>query len=188
MGKFSKISTEAFKEIQFDAGMVLSKFDLKGTTAIADEDIVCTTSGGIQVSLTPSYTDYGEDIDNVPTNMMELKEIESWEAKMTFTCLSTSLKAIKIAIGAADIADNKVTPRAELKTSDFADIYWVGDMKDGGWACCKLLNALGTGGFSLQTTKKGKGQISVELTGHVSINAQDVVPMEFYITKGSGEE
>lgn len=35
MGKFSKISTEAFKEIQFDAGMVLSKFDLKGTTAIA---------------------------------------------------------------------------------------------------------------------------------------------------------
>lgn len=187
MGKFSKISTNAFKEIQFDAGMVLSKFDLTGDAEIADEDIICATSGGIQVSLTPSYTDYGEDIDNVPTNMMELKEIESWEAKMSFTCLSVSLKAIKAAIGAADITDTKVTPRASLKTSDFADIYWVGDMKDGGWACCKLMNALGTGGFSLQTTKKGKGQVSVELTGHVSINAQDVVPMEFYVKKAVGK-
>ena len=188
MGKFSKISTEAFKEIQFDAGMVLSKFDLAGTAEIADEDIICATSGGIQVSLKPSYTDYGEDIDNVPANMMELKEIESWEAKMSFTCLSVSLKAIKAAIGAADIAGTKVTPRASLKTSDFADIYWVGDMKDGGWACCKLMNALGTGGFSLQTTKKGKGQVSVELTGHVSINAQDVVPMEFYVKKEEGRK
>jgi uncharacterized protein YjdB len=42
------------------------------------------------------------------------------------------------------------------------------------------MNALSTGGFSLQTSKNGKGQISIEITGHVSINAQDVVPMEFY--------
>jgi len=46
----------------------------------------------------------------------------------------------------------------------------------------KLINALSTGGFSLQTTKNGKGQISLTITGHVSINAQDVVPMEFYST------
>ena len=137
MGKFSKISTDAFKEIQFDAGMVLSKFDLAGTAEIADEDIICATSGGIQVSLTPSYTDYAEDIDNVPANMMEFKEIESWEAKMSFTCLSVSLKAIKAAIGAADITDTKVTPRASLKTSDSADIDWAGDMKKSGRVRCK---------------------------------------------------
>lgn len=45
-----------------------------------------------------------------------------------------------------------------------------------------LKNALSTGGFSLQTTKNGKGQISCELTGHVSIKAQDDMPMEFYST------
>ena len=45
-------------------------------------------------------------------------------------------------------------------------------------ACLK--NALSTGGFTLKTTKNGKGQVSVELTGHVSIEAQDVMPMEFY--------
>jgi hypothetical protein len=42
------------------------------------------------------------------------------------------------------------------------------------------MNALSTAGFSLQTTKNGKGQVALTITGHVSINAQSVVPMEFY--------
>ena len=32
--------------------------------------------------------------------------------------------------------------------------------------------------------QKGKGQFTMELTGHVSINAQTVVPMEFYSIEG----
>ena len=51
-----------------------------------------------------------------------------------------------------------------------------------------LKNALSTGGFSLKTTKNGKGQISVELTGHVSISTQDAMPMEFYSEAGTAEE
>jgi len=52
------------------------------------------------------------------------------------------------------------------------------------------MNALSTGGLSLQTTKNGKGQVQIELTGHVSINAQDTMPMEWYsadpVTEGAG--
>lgn len=59
-------------------------------------------------------------------------------------------------------------------------MWWVGDRADGGLVAIKLANALSTGGFSLQTSKNGKGQISVTLTGHVSIEAQSVMPMEFY--------
>ena len=51
---------------------------------------------------------------------------------------------------------------------------------DGGLVAIQLLNALSTDGFSLKTSKNGKGQISLTLTGHVSINAQNVVPMVFY--------
>ena len=50
----------------------------------------------------------------------------------------------------------------------------------------KLPNSLSTGGFSLKTTKNGKGQITLTLTGHVSINAQSVVPMVFYSKEGDG--
>ena len=49
----------------------------------------------------------------------------------------------------------------------------------------RLINALSTGGFSLQTTKNGKGQLSVTLTGHVSIDAQDDMPMEFYVKEAT---
>ena len=102
---------------------------------------------------------------------------------MSFTALGTSPASIKLALGAADIDSTdatKIVPRAELEQTDFSDIWWVGDRADGGFVAIQLKNALSTGGFSLQTTKNGKGQVSVELTGHVSITAQKVVPMVFY--------
>ena len=99
---------------------------------------------------------------------------------MSFTALGTSADNIRLALGAADVATNKITPRRDLKQSDFSDIWWVGDRADGGCVAIQLKNALSTGGFSLQTTKSGKGQMSCELTGHVSIDAQDEMPMIFY--------
>ena len=105
---------------------------------------------------------------------------------MSTTALGTSPELIRMALGAADVtaASGKITPRADLEQSDFADLWWVGDRADGGMVAVKLINALSTAGFKLQTTKNGKGQISLTLTGHVSINAQKVVPMEFYSTEG----
>ena len=75
---------------------------------------------------------------------------------------------------------SKIIPRADLSQSDFADLWWVGDRADGGFVAIQLKNALSTGGFALTTSKSGKGQVAVTLTGHVSIDAQDVVPMVFY--------
>ena len=73
-----------------------------------------------------------------------------------------------------------IKPRKDLAQTDFSDLWWVGDRADGGCVAVQLKNALSTSGFSLQTTKSGKGQVSVELTGHVSIEEQDVMPMVFY--------
>lgn len=124
---------------------------------------------------------------NCPNNTKELKHLDGWECTITTTALGTSPEAIKLALGAADIDgtdSTKITPRADLAQTDFSDIWWVGDRADGGMVAVQLKNALSTGGFSLQTTKNGKGQISLTLTGHVSINAQDVVPMVFYSAEG----
>ena len=63
-------------------------------------------------------------------------------------------------------------------------IWWVGDRADGGMVAVKLLNALSTGGFSLKTTKNGKGQTAVTIEGHVSMTAQKEVPMVFYSVAG----
>lgn len=186
MGKFTVIPQETFNGLQMDAGVLLKKFTPTSPAAPDDADIIFATTGGINATCVPTYSDLGEDIDNCPNNMKELKHLDSWECKMSFTSLGMDANAIKLALGAADItstAANKndvVTPRRDLKQSDFTDLWWVGDRADGGCVAIQIKNALSTGGFSLQTTKNGKGQLSVELTGHVSIENQDTMPMVFY--------
>lgn len=181
MGIATKIPQNAFQALQLDAGVLLKTFT-PATPAITDEAIICATTGGIQVSCVPTYSDFAEDVDNAPVNLKEFKHLDGWECTMSTTSLGTSPELIRMALGAADItaAQSKITPRRNLAQTDFADLWWVGDRADGGLVAVKLINALSTGGFSLQTTKNGKGQISIELTGHVSISDQNTMPMEFY--------
>ena len=180
MGLFTVIPQDTFDGLQLDAGVLLKKFDPAKVAAPADEDIICATTGGINISCVPTYSDLGEDVDNCPVNTKELKHLDGWECKMSFPALGTSPENIKLALGAATVSTTKVTPNRDLKQADFSDIWWAGDRADGGVVAACLKNALSTGGFTLQTTKNGKGQVSVELTGHVSIEAQDTMPMEFY--------
>ena len=183
MGKFSKIPKSTFDELQVDAGVLLKTFDPKNPELV-DSDIICATTGGINPTCVPTYSDWGEDVDNCPNGMKELKHLDGWETSLGFTALNTTPEVIRLSLGAADITteSGKITPRADLKDTDFSDVWWVGDRSDGGLVAIRLINALSSAGFSLQTTKNGKGQIAVTLAGHVSIEAQDVVPMEFYVS------
>lgn len=188
MGKFTVIPKDTFDDLQLDAGVLLRNFTPATAAAPQDSDIICATTGGINATCTPTYSDLGEDVDNCPNNTKELKHLDGWDCTLAFTSLGMSTAAIKMALGSADVDTldtSKVTPRRDLKQSDFSDIWWVGDKADGGMVAIQLKNALSTGGFSLQTTKSGKGQISVTLTGHVSINSQNEIPMVFYSTSGT---
>ena len=183
MGMFTVIPQDTFEAMQLDAGVLLTTFDPANPSAPADSAIICATTGGINVVCQPEYSDLGEDVDNVPNNMKELKHLDSWTCSLGFTSLDTSAEGIRLALGAADVtaSSGKIVPRRNLSQDDFGDVWWVGDTAEGGFVAVKLKNALSTDGFSLQTTKNGKGQTSCTLTGHVSLNAQDDMPMEFYV-------
>ena len=185
-GRFTIIPQNTFDALQTDAGILLKTFD-PSNPSVADTDIICATTGGVNPSCVPTYSDFGEDVDNVPVNMKEFKHLDGWECKFATTALGTSPELIKLALGCADI-DNvdttKINPRATIDPDDFKSIWWVGDKANGGFVAIQLKNALSTGGFSLQTSKNGKGTVSLELTGHVSINAQSEVPMVFYSVDG----
>lgn len=196
--KFTQIPTDTFATLQMNAGILV-----KGNTGfnpatgtVTTANILGATSGGINVTCTPEYIDFGEDVDNCPKNMMELKKLNSWECKMSGTFVTVSTTLAQMMLGAADIDSTdttKVTPRRDVLQSDFQDVWFVGDYSDkngdtnGGFVAVHLLNALSTGGFSMQTGDNEKGQFSVEFTGHVSIDAQNVVPMEFFIKTGTAE-
>lgn len=88
---------------------------------------------------------------------------------------------------------DKVTPRNDVASSDFKDIWWIGDYSDkngatnGGFVAIHMLNGLSTGGFQIQSGDKAKGNFSFEFTGHYSISEQDTVPFEVYIKAGTAE-
>lgn len=183
MGTYTVIPQSTFEDMQLDAGVLLKTFDPANPAAPVDADIITATTGGVQITCQPTFSDLGEDVDNVPANMKELKHLDYWTCSISTTALGTSPANIKMSLGCADIDGtnaSKIVPRAELRQTDFSDIWWVGDRADGGCVAVQLKNALSTSGFSLQTTKNGKGQTSITIEGHVSISAQSVVPMEFY--------
>lgn len=188
MGKFTKIAQSTFDELVVDAGVILTEFDPENPELV-DENIVCATTGGINPTCVPTYSDWGEDVDNCPNGMMELMHLDGWEASLGFTALNITPEGIKLALGVADVTGNKIVPRRNIDhTKDFRDVWWVGDRSDDGFVAIRLINALSTSGFSLQTTKNGKGQLAVTLGGHVSIKDQDTVPMEFYVYEGDATE
>lgn len=193
--KFTQIPTNTFKELQLNAGILTSTFT-PATGTVESNNLLGATSGGINFTATPSYTDLGDDIDNCPKNMMELKKLESWEAKMSGTFLTVNTAQAKSLLAAADIGGSdttKVTPRNDVALTDFDDIWWIGDYSDkngatnGGYIAIHMMNALSTGGFQIQSGDKAKGQFAFEYTAHYSMDAADTVPFEIYIKAGTAE-
>lgn len=190
MGAFTRIPADTFQQIQTNAGILLYKFDPENPQ-VDDNDIVCPTTGGVTIRCVPTTSDQGEDVDNCPANLLELKQIDSWDCGLEFTSLGTTAKSIRLALGAADIDSEDPThivPRKNLKVSDAQDLWWVGDLADGGMLAACVRKALSTGGFTLKTGKNAKGQTTVNLTGHVTVETQDQVPMDFYSAPKSAVE
>lgn len=193
MGRYTVMPENTFDALQLDAGVLLKQFDIEAASAgqqgFVDADILCATTGGVNPTCVPTYSDFAEDVDNAPMNVKEFKHLDSWECKMTTTGLGTSPELIKMQLGAADIVDGtKIVPRRDLAQTDFSDLWWVGDKANGGFVAIQIKNALSTGGFSIQTTKNAKGQLSLEITGHVSLANQNEVPMVFYSIDADEEE
>lgn len=197
MAKFTQIPTNTFKKLQLGAGILTTEFD-PATGELSASNIIGATSGGVSFEATPSFSDFGEDIDNCPKNTKELKRLDSWEAKMSGSFVTMDTTAAVSVIGTAAVAGSdqtKVVPRNSVNAEDFKDIWWVGDYSDvnddgssagkAGFIAVKLINALSTGGFKIQSGDKAKGTFEFEYTGHYSIENTAVVPFELYIKAGS---
>ena len=190
--KFTKIPETTFANLQLNAGVLLSEFN-PSTAELTNTSIIGATTGGINFTATPTFSDYGDDIDNCPKNMMELKKLDSWEISMSGTYVTVDVNGVKSLIGAADVSGEKVTPRNDILLTDFADVWWVGDYSDkngetnGGYVAIHMMNTLSTGGFAIQSSDNGKGNFAFTYTAHYSMDAQDTVPFEVYVKAGTVE-
>lgn len=200
MAKFTQIPMDTFKKLQLGAGILTTGFD-PATGELNASNIIGATSGGVSFEATPSFTDFGEDIDNCPKNTKELKKLDSWEAKMSGSFVTMDTNVATSVIGTAAVASNdktKVVPRNYVEAKDFKNIWWVGDYSDinedgssagkAGFIAIKLINALSTGGFKIKSADKAKGTCEFEYTGHYSNENIDTVPFEIYIKAGSADK
>ncbi len=189
--KYTQIPSTAFQNIQLNAGILVDSFD-PATGEVGN--LLGATTGGVQFGDTPEFQDYGDDIDNCPKNMKELKKLTKHAVAMSGTFVTVTPATIAKLAGAADVDPNDAThiiPRNDLVSTDFKTIWWVGDYSDvntganAGYIAIKLKNALNTGGFQIKSTDKAKGQFAFSYEGHYSMDAQDEVPYEIYIKGGS---
>ena len=193
--RFYDLPVDFVEKLATNAGIMLTVFN-PATGAYSQADIFAATTGGISASIVPTYKDYGDDVDNCPKNSKEMKKLDSVECKLSGTALTITTATVKSLIGAADVGTvdtTKITPRATLESGDFDDLWYVCPYSDktgatnGGFLAIKLINALSTGGFSIQSTDKEKGQFAFEYMGHSSIYSPETLPFEVYVKEGTSE-
>lgn len=190
--KYTQIPSDTFKHLQMNAGIIVENFD---PTTGEYSNLLGATSGGLNFTDAPSYSDLGEDIDNCPKNTKELKILDSREVKASGTFVTVDVNSAKFLVGSGDVDANNSThiiPRNDILQSDFKTLWIIGDYSDtntganAGYIAIKMENVLNTSGFAIQTSDKAKGTFAFEFTAHYSMTNQDKVPYELYI-KGSDD-
>lgn len=194
--KFTKLPADTFQKLVLNAGILVDAFT-PATGTIGN--LMGATTGGITFNSNPTFTDFGEDVDNCPNNTMELKRIDQFDPAMSGTFLTLTAAVVKDLIGAADIAvgDNThVVPRDHLIEDDFKEVWWIGDYSDvnddggtgstksAGFLAIHLMNSLNNGGFRITSSKKAKGQMAFDFHGHYSLENIEEVPFEVYCKAG----
>lgn len=194
--KFTKLPPDTFQKLVLNAGILVDAFT-PATGVIGN--LMGATTGGITFNSNPTYTDFGEDVDNCPNNTMELKRIDQFDPAMSGTFLTLTAAVVKDLIGAADVDvsdTSHVIPRDHLLEDDFSDVWWIGDYSDinndgaspstqkAGFLAIHLMNSLNTGGFQITSAKKAKGQMAFDFHGHYSLENIEEVPFEVYCKAG----
>lgn len=175
--------------IQKNAGVILSDFNPATFNGeITRADIVHATTDGNKFTDIPTYTDFFEDVDNAPNNTKEGKEITGREIKLSCTAVTATKESISRQIGTADVTKDgdldKITPRDLVDlVKDFRTLWFVCPLGADGFIAIRMDDTLSTGGFSLATTKGGKGTMECEYTAHYTADDPDKVPYEIFIGK-----
>jgi len=193
--KYTKVASDAFEKLTLNAGIICRTF-VPETGVVTD--IIAATTGGLTFAENPTYTDFGEDVDNVPANTKQMLRITAYDPVISGTQLTLDAATIAELIGGADVGTastagvTKISPRAVLEEEDFKDLWFIVDYSDvntgatAGFVAIHLMNALNRTGFQLQTGKNAKGQSTFEYHGHYDITDEDQTPpFEVYIKKGT---
>lgn len=193
--RYTIMRPDGFKELAINAGILLKDFT-PATGAYKSSDILGLSSGGFHFSAKQSIINWGADVDNCPELVKQLIKGDFWTATMggTFVSITPALAAKLLAAGDIDGTDaTKIVPRNDIKLSDYADLWLVGDYGEktgdtkGGHFAIHMLNSRSSDGFDVQTKNKDKTSFAFTFAAYYDMADITTVPFEIYAAAGEDE-
>ena len=177
-GMTSPIRTEAFQNLQLNAGCFLVDFDYSSITdatalkaaiktAISDlTKVLGVTRGGGTFTVTREIRT--PEVDGMRYPFKGADFVDSADAYLSGTLLEVVPDNFKRLLGTGDSTTSGKKTTISMHTaidadSDYIDhLCWVGDLADGRAVLIELDNAFNTSDFSLTFTDKGEGTMTFE--------------------------
>ena len=193
-GLTSPIRSEAFENLQLNAGIMLYNFNydsytdaasLKAAIASAvseNTNILGVTRGGGSFTVTRELRQ--PEVDGMRYNFVGGNFVDSADANLSTTLLEVTPANIKMLLGTGQSTTSGKKTTIRMKTaidpeSYLTNVVWVGDISDGGYVLIALKNALNTADFSLTYTDKGEGTLAAEFHAHqADVLDYDYAPFE----------
>lgn len=177
-GLTSPIRSDAFKNLQLNAGVFLVDFDHSAITdstalktaiktALSDATkILGVTRGGGSFTVTREIRT--PEVDGIRYNFKGADFVDSADAYLSGTLLEVTPGNFKRLLGTGDAVTSGKKTTITMHTAVDADtdyithLAWVGDISDGRTVLIELDNAFNTADFSLTFTDKGEGTMTFE--------------------------
>lgn len=176
-GLTSPIRTEAFQNLQLNAGIFLVNYDhsaVTDATALKTEiealkadptKMLGVTRGG--GSFTVKREIRTPDFDGKRYPFKGADFVDSVDAYLSGTLLEVVPQNMKLLMGTGEVATSgkktTITMHTAVDDEDYIDhLCWVGDLADGRLVLIELDNAFNTADFSLTFTDKGEGTMTFE--------------------------
>lgn len=192
-GLTSPIRSEAFQNLQLNAGVFLVGFNYSSITdanalktAIATAlatptNILGVTRGGGSFTVTKEIRT--PDVDGMRYPFVGSDFVDSVDAYMSGTLLEVVPNNFKLLLGTGDVATSGKKTTITMHTAinpdtDYIEsLCWVGDIADGRCVLIELDNAFNTSDFSLTFTDKGEGTMTFEFHARqADVNDYDNAP------------
>lgn len=177
-GLTSPIRSDAFKNLQLNAGIFLTGIDYSAIadatalkTAIASAVTAGTTILGVTRgggTFTVTRETRTPEVDGMRYPYKGSDFVDSVDAYLSGTLLEVNPENFKRLLGSGDMNTSGKKTTVTMRTAidpdtDYIDgLCWIGDIADGRLVLIELDNAFNTSDFSLTFTDKGEGTMTFE--------------------------
>lgn len=193
-GLTSPIRSDAFNNLQLNAGIFLENFDyttyetatalktaIRAALSDATKILGVTRGGG---SFTVTRESRTPEVDGMRYPFKGSDFTDSTDAYLSGTLLEVTPGNFQRLLGTGDVttSGNKTTVTMHTAVTDndyIENLVWVGDLSDGRLVLIALKNAINTADFSLTFTDKGEGTMTFEFHARqAAVDDYDTAPFE----------